>query len=167
MKKIANKNCFWKIKQNTEEIQLLRLCFFLFWFGFWFVVVVVVFETGYSPGYPGTHFLDHVGLELRNPPASASQVLRLKAYAATAQLSFLVLKIKNNKNLKSRSGIRSQLLHKGELEMQRLGKVEDFAEGTNRARSLCVPWQRCFLWCFLTTQLLHHSFYLSSPTQLV
>jgi hypothetical protein len=120
-----------------------------------------------SPGCPGIHCVDHAGLELRNPPASASQVLRLKAYAATAQLSFLVLKIKNNKNLKSRSGIRSQLLHKGELEMQRLGKVEDFAEGTNRARSLCVPWQRCFLWCFLTTQLLHHSFYLSSPTQLV
>jgi hypothetical protein len=24
----------------------------------------------YSPGYPGTHFVDQAGLELRNPPAS-------------------------------------------------------------------------------------------------
>jgi hypothetical protein len=26
----------------------------------------------YSPGYPGTNFVDQAGLELRNPPASAS-----------------------------------------------------------------------------------------------
>jgi hypothetical protein len=34
-----------------------------------------------SPGCPGTHFVDQAGLELRNPPASASRVLELKAYA--------------------------------------------------------------------------------------
>jgi hypothetical protein len=34
-----------------------------------------------SPGCPGTHFVDQAGLELRNPPASASRVLGLKAYA--------------------------------------------------------------------------------------
>jgi hypothetical protein len=33
----------------------------------------------YSPGCPGTHFVDEAGLELRNPPASASGVLGLKA----------------------------------------------------------------------------------------
>jgi hypothetical protein len=33
----------------------------------------------YSPGYPGTHFIDQAGFELRSPPASASQVLGLKA----------------------------------------------------------------------------------------
>jgi hypothetical protein len=33
----------------------------------------------YSPGYPGTHFVDQAGPELRNLPASASQVLGLKA----------------------------------------------------------------------------------------
>jgi hypothetical protein len=37
----------------------------------------------YSPGCPGTHFVDQAGLELRNPPVSASQVLGLKACAAT------------------------------------------------------------------------------------
>jgi hypothetical protein len=34
-----------------------------------------------SPGCPGTHFVDQAVLELRNPPASASQVLGLKACA--------------------------------------------------------------------------------------
>jgi hypothetical protein len=35
----------------------------------------------YSPGCPGTHSVDQDGLELRNLPASASQVLGLKACA--------------------------------------------------------------------------------------
>jgi hypothetical protein len=34
-----------------------------------------------SPGCPGTHSVDQAGLELRNPPASASQVLGLKPAA--------------------------------------------------------------------------------------
>jgi hypothetical protein len=38
-----------------------------------------------SPSCPGTHSVDQAGLELRNPPASASQVLGLKACATTAQ----------------------------------------------------------------------------------
>jgi hypothetical protein len=38
----------------------------------------------YSPGCPGTHSVDQAGLKLRNPPASASQVLGLKACATTA-----------------------------------------------------------------------------------
>jgi hypothetical protein len=39
----------------------------------------------YSPGCPGTPFVDQVGLELRNPSASASQMLGLKVCATTAQ----------------------------------------------------------------------------------
>jgi hypothetical protein len=35
----------------------------------------------YSPGCPGTHFVDQAGLELRNLPASASRVLGLKVCA--------------------------------------------------------------------------------------
>jgi hypothetical protein len=38
----------------------------------------------YYPGCPETHSVDQAGLELRNPPASASQVLGLKACAITA-----------------------------------------------------------------------------------
>jgi hypothetical protein len=36
-----------------------------------------------SPGCLGTHFVDQAGLELRNPPASATLVLGLKACATT------------------------------------------------------------------------------------
>jgi hypothetical protein len=38
----------------------------------------------YSPRCPGTHFVEQAGLKLRNPPASASQVLGLKACAIAA-----------------------------------------------------------------------------------
>jgi hypothetical protein len=44
-----------------------------------------------SPGCPGTHSVDQDGLELRNPPASASQVLGLKVCATTAWLSIFIL----------------------------------------------------------------------------
>jgi hypothetical protein len=55
-------------------VLLLLLCFVLFCF--------VLFRDRvslYSLGCPGTHSVDQAGLELRNPPASASQVLGLKA----------------------------------------------------------------------------------------
>jgi hypothetical protein len=54
--------------------------FFFFWFWFWFFQDRV---SLYSPGCTGTHFVDQAGLELRNPPASASRVLGLKACATT------------------------------------------------------------------------------------
>jgi hypothetical protein len=53
--------------------------FFFFFLGFGDRVSL------YGHGCPGTHFVDQAGLELRNPPASASQVLGLKACATTAQ----------------------------------------------------------------------------------
>jgi hypothetical protein len=48
----------------------------------------------YSPGCPGTQFVDQAGLELRNPPVSASRVrvLGLKA-CATTPCSVLLLKL--------------------------------------------------------------------------
>jgi hypothetical protein len=47
-----------------------------------------------SPGCPGTHSVDQAGLELRNPPASASQILGLKACATTAPGSLcLILRV--------------------------------------------------------------------------
>jgi hypothetical protein len=45
-----------------------------------------------SPGCPGTHSVDQAGLELRDPPASASQVLGLKACATTARLKISLKK---------------------------------------------------------------------------
>jgi hypothetical protein len=44
-----------------------------------------------SPGCPGTHSVDQAGLELRNLPASASQLLGLKACAIAARLLLLLL----------------------------------------------------------------------------
>jgi hypothetical protein len=45
----------------------------------------------YSPGCPGTHFVDQVGLDLRKPPASASRVLGLKACATTPCAIYFLL----------------------------------------------------------------------------
>jgi hypothetical protein len=38
-----------------------------------------------NPGYPGTFSVDQAGLELKDLPASASQVLELKMCVTTAQ----------------------------------------------------------------------------------
>jgi hypothetical protein len=60
---------------------------FVFWFlvfGFWFLVFRDRVSLC-SPDCPGTHFVDQAGLELRNPPASASRVLGLKVCATTAR----------------------------------------------------------------------------------
>jgi hypothetical protein len=53
-------------------------------FGWLFGWLVLVFRDRVSlciPDCPGTHFVDQADLELRNQPASASQVLGLKACA--------------------------------------------------------------------------------------
>jgi hypothetical protein len=55
-------------------------CFVLFCFVFVFFQDRV---SLYSPGCPGTHSVDQAGLELRNPPASASRVLGLKVRATS------------------------------------------------------------------------------------
>jgi hypothetical protein len=64
--------------------------FFFFFFCFLFCLFVCLFVCFFrdrvslcSPGYPGTHSVDQAGLKLRNLPASASQVLGLKACATT------------------------------------------------------------------------------------
>jgi hypothetical protein len=65
--------------------------FFVCLFVFLLLLFFVYFRdrvSQYSPGCPGTQFVDQAGLELRNPPASASasRVLGLKACATTARL---------------------------------------------------------------------------------
>jgi hypothetical protein len=61
----------------------LFVCLFIFWV---FLFCFLFFRDRvslYSSGCPGTHFVDQAGLELRNLPASASQVLGLKVCATT------------------------------------------------------------------------------------
>jgi hypothetical protein len=85
------------------DVQKLNLILFLFCFLFFVVVVVggccycccfgfffLDMVSLYSFDCPGAHFVDQAGLELRNSPASASQVLGLKA-CATMPGMFLVL----------------------------------------------------------------------------
>jgi hypothetical protein len=72
-----------------------HICLFcLFVFCFLFVCLFVLQDSVSlcSPGCPGTHSVDQAGLELRDLPASASQVLGLKACATTAwpHLSLLI-----------------------------------------------------------------------------
>jgi hypothetical protein len=60
------------------------------WYFFCFVFFVCLFRDRVSlcsPGCPGTHSIDQAGLELRNLPASASQVLGLKACATTTRVA--------------------------------------------------------------------------------
>jgi hypothetical protein len=65
--------------------------FILFFFFCFFETVSLC-----SPGCPGTHAVDQAGLELRNLPASASQVLGLKACRHHAQLVFYTFNVKLN-----------------------------------------------------------------------
>jgi hypothetical protein len=69
----------------------------LFGFLFCFVLFVFIFVfffqdrvSLYSPGCSGTHSVDQAGLALRNPPASAYQVLGLKACTTTAWLHLIL-----------------------------------------------------------------------------
>jgi hypothetical protein len=62
---------------NLKKKRISTMYLFCLYFVFWDRVSL------YSPGCPGTHFVDQAGLELRNLPASASQVLGLKACVTT------------------------------------------------------------------------------------
>jgi hypothetical protein len=66
---------------STKLLSVFFVLFFVSLFGCLFV-----FSRGVSLcslGCPGTHSVDQAGLELRNPSASASQVLGLMACATT------------------------------------------------------------------------------------
>jgi hypothetical protein len=82
--------CFVDVFSGTELHQrkeaLLKIPYIFCLFVFCFVLFGLVFRDRVSlcsPGCPGTHFVDQAGLKLRNPPASASRMLGLKACATT------------------------------------------------------------------------------------
>jgi hypothetical protein len=74
--------CYGSVGRKGHTNTLVVFCF-CFLFVCLFVLVFRDRVSLCSPGCPGTHFADQAGLELRNPPASASQVLVLKACATT------------------------------------------------------------------------------------
>jgi hypothetical protein len=92
---------------------LLFIYLFIYLFGFiWiYLFIYLVFRNRVSlcsPGCPETHFVDQAGLELRNPPASASRVLGLKACAITGKFLTNVLQLSHAPSLSlgdSRQGL--------------------------------------------------------------
>jgi hypothetical protein len=64
----------------------LFVCLFIYWFIYWNRVFLC------SPGCPGTHSVDQVGLELQDLPASASWVLLGLQVCATTLYFFFILK---------------------------------------------------------------------------
>ena len=69
---------------EAEAEGVLRICLMVL-FVCLFVFVFHNRVSLRSPGCPQTHSVDQAGLKLRNRPASASQVLGLKARTITAQ----------------------------------------------------------------------------------
>jgi hypothetical protein len=72
-------------ENNHLQFHYLKIMSLILFFRFFFFSFLVFRDNVslYNPGCPGTHSVDQAGLELRNPPASASQVLGLKACATT------------------------------------------------------------------------------------
>jgi hypothetical protein len=76
---------------SSHAVYFNALYVILFYFLFIFIYFFFVFRDRvslYSPGCPGTHSVDQAGLELRNLPASASQVLGLKVCTITPGMLF-------------------------------------------------------------------------------
>jgi hypothetical protein len=83
-----------------------------------------------SPGCPGTNSVDQAGLELRNPPASASQVLGLKACATMPGQSYF-FNVVNHTELFS-------LINKVEcLEQSHLGNINSLILLANILFGIC------------------------------
>jgi hypothetical protein len=71
--------CFYIVPAEELELQIAGGFFLFVWFGFFGFLAFRDRVFLCSPGCPGTHSVAQAGLELRNPPASASQVLGSKA----------------------------------------------------------------------------------------
>ena len=80
---VASSKEFGNVPSVSVSFFLSVYCLFVFvLFCLFFCFVFLVFRDRvslYSPGCPGPHFVDQAGLELRNPPACACQLIGLKA----------------------------------------------------------------------------------------
>ena len=128
----------------------LLVCLFVY--VFWF------FETGFlcSPGCSGTHFVDQAGLELRNLPASASQVLGLKECATMPGLNREFITEESwvdKKHLKKSSLVSREIKIKMTLKLYftsiRMAKIKNSGDSTcwwgcgEEKTLLLVGWQIC------------------------
>jgi hypothetical protein len=116
---------------------------FFFYFCFLFCFVFRDRVSLYSPGCPGTHSVAQAGLELRNPPASASQVLGLKLFIYL-HIIFKIWSQAMQGPSKHRSGCSQSAIGwitgrpmEGLENLPKELKVEQQYELTNTPRSLC------------------------------
>jgi hypothetical protein len=75
----------------------MYVCIYLFIYLFIYLLVFRDRVSLYSPGCPGTHFVDQVGLKLRNPPAS--EVIYFYGWVifrCVTRLQFPCLLVNNN-----------------------------------------------------------------------
>ena len=70
-------------EQQQQQQRKFRVKCTTWFIWFWFLVFGDKVSLC-SPGYPGTYSVEQAGLELRDPRASASQVLGLKACTTTS-----------------------------------------------------------------------------------
>jgi hypothetical protein len=92
---VASSKEFGNVPSVSVSFFLSVYCLFVFvLFCLFFCFVFLVFRDRVSlcmPGCPGTYSVNQAGLELRNPPACACQLIGLKAWATTAWQSLLFL----------------------------------------------------------------------------
>jgi hypothetical protein len=82
------------VSSSIQEVKTLNLSVYIasfLFFSFFFFFSFRDRVSLCSPGYPGTRSVDQAGLKLRNPSASASQVLGQKACATTTRLVYCFL----------------------------------------------------------------------------
>jgi hypothetical protein len=87
--------CSWEIRTFKLEV----FCFILFCFVLFCFFVFQDRVSPYSSGCTGAHFVDQAGLELRNPLASASRVLGLKACTTMPGRYFCFIVLLSTKSL--------------------------------------------------------------------
>jgi hypothetical protein len=88
----------WVKFRPSDEVKSKLLGFFVFVFVFYFFRDRV---SLCSLGCPGTHSVDQAGLEFRNLPASASQVLGLKACATKVKDFYVMRKLYHRQEVQS------------------------------------------------------------------
>jgi hypothetical protein len=72
------KCCSYINKEENSEVPYFENKWLFYFILFYFYLIFRDRVSLCSPGCPGTHSVDQLGLECRNLPASASQVLGLK-----------------------------------------------------------------------------------------
>jgi hypothetical protein len=101
-----------------------------------------------SPGCPGTHFVDQADLELRNPSASASQVLGVRHHRLFLSLFFFLVFLRSLSHIHiPKPHLSAPLLRLIEPGQPSVG----LSGNSIYPMKSCVSWQSCGT-CLLRTE---------------